>query len=324
MTVEDTEREASVIGKQTRRVTLVSDCTLSQQPVRGEMPLIFNSLEVPRSALIPTDARPLLLLGKRYAIRAFSGPGDNHRREVDAIEMTDSSVRFPGWGHWRFVAAFGAVKLLLLDPKLASDDVPRHVLSFVAANIWHCLNDHYLARPRLDKQTFHFADLAEKFFNSDQPLGLHCGDATSFLCVIMDYLGYRTRMISLTNNGGGGHLFPEVWLPHSQSWAILDPDFGIMLQVGDRWIDTETMIALAVAGRGDAIQVVDVGNKCFPAFDTQVPVGFFGQLTWHPEFLNPRLNAPYIYIKNIIRKQPMNLQFRPVSVVRKATSTIGR
>ena len=67
-------------AERARRVTLVYDNSVVYRPTRGGEPLIFDTLEVPRSTLQPDEARPLVVRGKGYCIRAFSGPGDNHQR----------------------------------------------------------------------------------------------------------------------------------------------------------------------------------------------------------------------------------------------------
>jgi len=266
-------------------------------------PLIFRELRPAWQELLPDSAfRGAFREDMTYPLRTFPGPGRNGvQNDLASVKLTRGGIRFPSWGQWRLIGGFGVLKVLLIDPRTPLDDVPAQVLAFAATNIWHSPVDQHLAHSGTTRSTFEFDRLADKFFRSDQPLGLHCGYGSQFLMVLLDFVGYRVRFGSLKTDSAG-HLLPEVWLPQSKRWALVDPDFGVMLKHDGQWLSATDMVEIIAAGKSEEIEIVDIAGKPFSRRDVVYPAGFHGHWTWHPDHMDPKRPTSAAYRYNVFQR----------------------
>jgi len=268
-------------------------------------PLIFDRLDLTWKAILP---RAMFHAYRNHAgitpLSTFAGPGNAFQKSVDGVREERSGLVFPDWGQWRLMGGFGALKLLLIDPSMPRDEIPREVLGFVSANTWHSRIDHHLAHRDGDRRFFRFDRLAEKFFYSDQPLGLFCGYAARFLAILLDELGFETRLCRMVDGDrSGAHNFPEVRLPECGRWAIVDPDFGVMVQRRGRWLGGVELSKLVSNGQQDEVEVVDVARKSITRLDVKIAPGAFAQVTWPAELMDKDHSCADSYRTNFLSRQ---------------------
>lgn len=248
-------------------------------------PLIFDRLTVEWGELAPRWKRtPPVALLKSSPLRTFPAAGGLADRDLSDIAADDHGLTFPDWGQWRIWGAFGVAKLLLLKPGESKEDQALALLSFVAVNCWHSANDCYLTFDPSDPARFRSSEIFDKFFSSDQPLGLHCGHIAKFLGIILGTQGFGSRLARFKGSRRQGHIVTEAWLSDEERWLFLDADFGVAVRHRGKFIDAATLQELKQAGRADEIEVVDLAGK-----PTTGPIkfnmGFVGQVSWTPALM---------------------------------------
>jgi|GEM_PF-4359167 len=281
--------------------------------------LIFDKLELAWSEL--TLPNPF---NHTYADHLFKGgkpqsfplPGRIAPAANDDIEVLAGGLRFPRHGAWQVVGAFGAAKILLIDPAAGADERIVAIAAFTAQASWHSAADTNLCFEAVERKgevwrgPFLLTRILEKLFYSDQPLALHCGHIVDCLAWLLIKDGHACRKVLLRNDQNVGHIFMDVWLPDAKGWAYVDPDFGVMLRHGGRYISSHEVLVLRREGRDGEIEIVDIGQKCFPYPVYNFPVSFSGHFTWRPEMMKSISFAlsPY-YRTTVIEKGFEGIEF---------------
>jgi hypothetical protein len=254
-------------------------------------PLIFDRLSINWDEIvIPWKLTPPPRALKRGPLSTFAAPGRKGDRDVGGIVASEEGLTFPDWGQWRIRSTFGVAKLLLLDPAMTDADKVLSLLGFVATNCWHSANDCYLTYDRSRPSRFRSAELFDKFFHSDQPLGLHCGHIAKFFCLLLASQGFESRLAKFKGPKRSGHIVTEARLPQSDRWLFADADFGLAIEHQGRLIDAETLYRVMQSGRADELVVIDVADKMSTGA-TRYEMGFAGQVTWTPETMGEMSRA---------------------------------
>jgi hypothetical protein len=286
---------------------------------RGMKVLIFDKLELAWSEL--TLENPF---NHTYAEHLFAGiklqgfpiPGRTDPAPNDDIEVLKGGLRFPRFGGYCVIGAFGAAKILLIDPAAGADERIVAISTFTAQASWHSAADTNLCfeavehKGELWRGPFLLTRIVEKLFYSDQPLALHCGHIVDCLAYLLIRDGHACRKVLLRNDKNVGHIFMDVYLPDAKGWAYVDPDFGVMLKHQDRYISSQEVLVLRREGRDGEIEIVDIGAKCFPYPAYNFPVWFSGHFTWRPEMMKTISFAlsPY-YRATVIEKGFEGIEF---------------
>lgn len=281
--------------------------------------LIFGKLDLTWSELTLPNA-----FNHTYADQLFAGvkprsfplPGSVAPEASEAIEVLAGGLRFPRFGPWQVLGAFGAAKVLLIDPAVGGDERIVAIAAFAARASWHSAADTNLCFEAVERKgevwrgPFLLSRILEKLFYSDQPLALHCGHIVDCLAWLLIKDGHACRKVLLRNEKNVGHIFMDVWLSEAKGWAYVDPDFGVMLKHAGRYISAHEVLTLRREGRDGEIEIVDIGQKCFPHPAYNFPVSFSGHLTWRPEMMKSISFAlsPY-YRATVIEKGFEGIEF---------------
>lgn len=281
--------------------------------------LIFAKLELTWSELTLPNA-----FNHTYADHLFAGvklqsfplPGCMAHAGGDEIEVLAGGLRFPRYGAWRVLGAFGAAKVLLIDPAAGAEARIVAIAAFAAQASWHSAADTNLCFEAIERKgevwrgPFLLGRILEKLFYSDQPLALHCGHIVDCLAWLLIKDGHPCRKVLLRNDKNVGHIFMDVWLADAKSWAYVDPDFGVMLRHAGRYISSHEVLTLRREGRDSEIEIIDIGQKCFPHPAYNFPVSFSGHFTWRPEMMKSISFAlsPY-YRATVIEKGFEGIEF---------------
>ncbi|MGI8841298.1 MAG: hypothetical protein ACR2F8_11055 [Caulobacteraceae bacterium] len=281
--------------------------------------LIFEKLELAWPELTLENA-----FNHTYAEHLFAGvklmgfpiPGRATPDANDDIEVLAGGLRFPRYGAYCVIGAFGAAKVLLIDPAAGGDERVVAISRFVAQASWHSAADTNLCFEAVERKgeiwrgPFLLTRIVEKLFHSDQPLALHCGHIVDCLAYLLIRDGHACRKVVLRNDKNVGHIFMDVYLTNAEKWVYVDPDFGVMLKHGAQYISSQEVLLLRREGRDGEIEIVDIGNKCFPHPAYNFPVWFSGRFTWRPEMMKAISFAlsPY-YRSTVIEKGFEGIEF---------------
>jgi hypothetical protein len=251
------------------------------------IPLIFPSQLVPWSKLIRRGATPAdIVAGKRQLeLRTYPIAGNFNGTDRLDFTITQEGVLFSDAGEKYFTAEFGTFKILLRGEDDRDDDrFCLDICRFVTANIVHSNSDFLLCHPGKSKYPFDAQRLAEKFFYSDQPLGLHCEDGAIFLGHVLHTQGIESRRVWFENlsGNGGGHTILEVRLPASGRWVLVDPDYGVFYQDRQGNMLGAEQINDLRASNFESLEVQFLSVKSWLAGFWNFKGTYTGQFTWTP------------------------------------------
>lgn len=218
----------------------------------------------------------------QYASGSFAIPGRAHSPSiVPTVEFDGDELIFPGQGEYYFYSKHGAYKFLILPHDALHRAVILLTAQFVSRNSVHSLADHWLSYTE-EGCPFNVRLLAQKFFNSDQPLQLYCGEITPFLAALLNRLGVATRQVNLFDAGNDGHVVLEAFDPAEKRWLMMDADHGVYVTDGDSRILSVSEFVEHI-GNEREVTIVDIAQKRWLTADYAVPSGFFGQKSWRPD-----------------------------------------
>ncbi len=249
---------------------------------------IYRDRYVEWSSLIRPEL-PTRKVKSADTLEEFPLPGHFDNDHIDEIEITDSGLTFPYFGSYGFFGNFGIAKLLLLDPASSALDQIIKITAFVAAASWHSGCDTSLCLPIPKSSLVHLNAVNEKFFKSDQPLGLHCGHITDFLAWVLHGAGFEARKIGLKNDNAVGHIFLEVFDPESGRWVYMDADRGVYIRIAGEAASADDIVKARAQGSLDKLECINLGRKRVQIAKYNFPHGFSGQIAWKPHFMTERL-----------------------------------
>jgi SAM-dependent methyltransferase len=201
------------------------------------------------------------------------------------VRFDGRSIIFPNPGEYYFYSVHGSFKFLIVPPDVADRDLIVQVARFVSGNCVHSLADYWMTMPRIEADSacpFDAEPLGVKFFTSDQPLQLVCGEIVSFLALLLHRLGVAVRKVHLfREHSDVGLVVLEARDPATDRWLMMDPDYGVYVtDRAGRILSTAEFLALR--RQPDQIEVVKLVDKHWPLAGFYMPSGFFGQKTWQP------------------------------------------
>jgi hypothetical protein len=229
----------------------------------------------------PEDRIPPPAADDRYARGSFAIPGRTHSAaDTPSVTFDGEALNFPNPGEYYFYSDHGAFKFLILPPHPSVRDLILLIAQFVARNSVHSLADHWLSMTDPDC-AFDARLLAQKFFASDQPLQLYCGEITPFLAALLHQFGVTTRQVHLFDAGDDGHVVLEAFDPVDDCWLMMDTDYGVYVaDPAGRILSTAEFLERRRSGA--EVLIVDIAQKRWLTREYAAPGGFFGQKTWHP------------------------------------------
>jgi hypothetical protein len=254
--------------------------------------LIFDRLSLDWSEVVlplPPRLRRAGAALSTSPLRAFPVPGRLRPRSPRDVIATAEGLIFPRFEAYFLSGAFGAAKILLLDPSDGPDRDLHAIAGFIACCQWKSANDTYLCFDAHANVVIRPQRAMEKLFFSDQPLGLHCGMISSLLACILIDRGYCCRRGSIRNLGGPYHVFLDVFLPEAKRWVFVDADFGTMLARDDVLLSAEEVVGLRNAGLADEITIVPITDKRYTLRGRHFAESFSGQIAWRPEYMSTRV-----------------------------------
>ena len=250
-----------------------------EHPALVISPLIFQDRMVPWDALLGPGAEiadALRLTVDPLIGQSITTPGGSRAGEPIEFAATPEALVLPGPGAHAFVCRFGAFKVLARGHE-NDDEFAIAICRFISDNVVHSQADSRLCHTG---RRFFVGLLLEKFFLSDQPLALHCGDIVCFTAYVLAQAGYRTRRVTFVNSPTPrGHILLELLLPECGKWVIVDPDYGIMLRDPDgNYVGSPQLDA-----HRSSVNIVYLSNKSWLKDFWNLPSSFRGQFTWTPE-----------------------------------------
>ena len=285
-------------------------------------PLVFSRLSVHWNELKLVQPFPFEWHeSKTMKLRSFPVPGSSANQDVGAIEVHPVGLTFPGYGAYRLVGPFGAVKLLLLDPTSDHDKQIQAISSFVAAAAYHSGADTHLCYIGSERYPVYPLPAIRKLFYSDQPLALWCGHIVDVLAFLLHSRGYACRKVSLRNSTNVGHIFLEVYFPVSKRWIMVDPDFGVMLTHNGAFLSAQDVVQLRAESKGSQIELLALAEKPLSSHETNYPLSFTGQFTWTQDYLTNKQVNPY-YHRVVIDRGFMDVRYHAYTFTHTASTVI--
>lgn len=247
-----------------------------------------------------SDLRPAELFGESYkdvipaerlswlplnpaCVRTFSVPGDPDGSNVEAIRTTEQGLVLPPGEHY-LISARGCFKVLVLDGGIGRFEACLAIGRFVSRNSVHSCLDHWRAAPRQLNLPLKLQPLRQKFYYSDQPLGLECGELADFLAgEILLYGGQVRRVWVMDPERKSGHIVVEVFEEETGNWVMIDPDFGVVLSdPNGRSLSVQEISNRARDGSLHSVAIANIGNKHVIKPEFYLGPDFVGDCTWTP------------------------------------------
>lgn len=218
---------------------------------------------------------------KPEVIGTFPIPGQ--RTPTPDFTSDQNGLNFPETGEFYLHTTAGSFKILILDKGVSPDDRAFSVAAFISRNSVHSRADHRLLLPNYEGWYYHRPDrLLSKFFNSDQPLFLHCGGITEFANYVLQTLGYKVRRIRIGDEGVSKkrHYISGVWLPQRKKWAAIDCDRGAaFVDEHDQPLSIDE-VAQKLSSNDSSLVIKDIASK------PNLPDAYqliYHDLTWRPD-----------------------------------------
>lgn len=152
------------------------------------------------------------------------------------------------------------------------------IARFYSAHVVHSAFDvSACSVPGYYARALFYNNLFYKLFYSDQPLGLHCGQAALGLGALFEILGFSSRRLSFEGEGIG-HLATEVF--DGERWVLVDADFDCVIR------DAETGELVGADALFDypsrALSVESLTGKRWLCDQFNFSWGFRGSFAWMP------------------------------------------
>ena len=252
------------------------------QPHLPDKPIyIFHDLNVRLQDLAPglplhfdDDFRPELM-------GSFATPCSPHGSNVEDVVIDEAGVSLPCYGEHYLHTNFGFFKLLALDPDTNADERAIAMTRFVAGNVIHSTSDLPLLESNPGGWPLTPERLLPVLFASDQPLKLHCGPVSDFLCYLLRReQGYSARKIHFGNKDGLGHIAVSMHLNVADRDIYVDPDFGALVtnQAGD-YLGIKEVKRIVEDGELGSLKLIDIGRKKYLQQRYNIMLGPF---SWTP------------------------------------------
>lgn len=251
---------------------------------------VFEGRELAIEAVLPRLSNVPRSWLPQAPIRIGTFPSASSQAK-EAVPPTLREGRYPASGRFvfdrfgghRVDSSYGVFKCLLLDPAANRDQRALEIFRFATVNMVHTCVDKATVLPWGRRTSYVRPDLLlGKLFQSDQPLGVHCDHAAQVTAYLLHLGGYRVREILMTDPAvNSGHVVMEVFLADQGRWAMLDPDYGVV--VADRagtLLGTAELMACTDRKRDLVIERVVDKRWASGSFD--VAEAFSGQLGWSP------------------------------------------
>jgi hypothetical protein len=274
---------------------------------------IFDSSELVWKDILPvhsffTDIHPN---DETSIIWAVDMPGMMGKSSRLRAEWQPTGVRLSSPGCYYLAGGFGAAKILYLRDDYTREEEYIEIARFVSMASWHSAVDAPLCHPHKSYQPFELGRVVEKFFYSDQPLGLNCGHLVEFLAYILICRGFRCRKLLLRNSKNIGHTVLEVFSTQRDRWVLVDPDFGTMISMSGELCSGEDVVTNR---HRPELRVLDIGNKTFTLERYNLGHCCAGQITWRPEFMSDRACARDPYYRGIIERGFEELEYYDLEI----------
>lgn len=247
-----------------------------------------------------SDLRPAELFGESYKdvipvdrlswlplsparVRTFPVPGDPDGSNVEAIKATEEGLFLPPGEHY-LISSRGCFKVLVLDGDVGLFKACLAIGQFVSRNSVHSCLDHWRAAPRQLNLPLKLKPLRQKFYYSDQPLGLECGELADFLAgEILLYGGQVRRAWVMDPEQRSGHIVVEIFEEETRNWTMVDPDFGVVLSdANGHSLSVQEISNRFHNGSLDSITINNIGNKHGVRPEFYFGPDFVGDCTWTP------------------------------------------
>jgi hypothetical protein len=247
-----------------------------------------------------SDLRPSKLFGESYkdviplerlswlplnaaCVRTFPVPGNTDGSNVEAIETTEQGLLLPPGEHY-LISSRGCFKILVLESDVGRFEASLAIGRFVARNSVHSCLDHWRAAPRERNFPLNLQPLRQKFYYSDQPLGLECGELADFLAgEILLYGGQARRVWVMDPEKKAGHIVVEVFEEETAKWVMVDPDFGVVLADADgRLLSVQEISNRSRDGSLHSVTIDNIGNKYGIRPEFYFGPDFVGDCAWTP------------------------------------------
>lgn len=223
---------------------------------------VFRSPTVARSALFGYHEPP-----PDQPLETFPVPGQLGGSDLRGVKIHRDTITFVKPGEYYLRTNRAARKVLALDPTCGQQAQLLAVFAFVARSVVHAQTDSWRAEdtPRglfgLATGQVRPDKLLDKFFCSDQPLGLHCWHSSCFLNDILHLLGWRARLVNLQDDQGRGHVVSEGYVEETDRWVMLDVDYGAVVVDHEGAPLSTAEIAEVLEVEPDALHVRDLAEK---------------------------------------------------------------
>lgn len=247
-----------------------------------------------------SDLRPVELFGESYkdvipvdrlswlplspaCIRTFSVPGDPDGSNIETIETTEQGLFLPPGEHY-LISSRGCFKVLVLSDDVGLFKACLAIGRFVSRNSVHSCLDHWKAAPREHNLPLKLQPLRQKFYYSDQPLGLQCGELADFLAgEILLYGGKVRRVWAMDPEKKSGHIVVEVFAEETGDWVMVDPDFGVVLSDATGCnLSVQEISNRSRDGTLHSVTIDNIGNKHGIRPEFYFGPDFVGDCTWTP------------------------------------------
>lgn len=228
----------------------------------GAKPLfIFKDRKVSWKRLAPYLEKTYGKNVKKKVVGTFPVPSDFNGTDIQKINSDKKNIYFPSYGPFYIHTTIGFFKILLINPKDSDDEKILSICKFVSGNSVHSASDARKIEPIYGKGIFTEERILRTFFASDQPLKLWCGHISRFLAYVLDRSGYDVQLVRLFTKDVRAHQVTQVFLPQSNKYAMIDPDYGAVFQDStDKYLSLQE-IAIEYHKKSKAFRIVDITNK---------------------------------------------------------------
>jgi hypothetical protein len=252
-------------------------------------------------SVLPLDGLSWLPLNAAH-IRTFAVPGNPHGSDIEAIKITDQGLLLRPGEHY-IISSRGCFKILVLDNDADRFEASFAISRFVSRNSVHSCLDHWRAAPRGQNVPFKLQLLHQKFYFSDQPLGLECGELADFVAgQLVLFGGHVRRVWAMDPETKSGHIVVEILDEETRRWTMVDPDFGVALFDKDgHYLSVEEVANRRLNGSLDSVTIDDLGNKFSIRPEFYFGPDFIGDCTWTAQMCNTvSLADKDHYITNVV------------------------
>jgi hypothetical protein len=236
-------------------------------------------------------------------------------------EVKNGHIIFPSNGQYIILSELGVKKILIMSDLTLEEEIFA-IAGFISRNIIHSGFDvKSCTFAKEVSSVIYYPNLYKKLFQSDQPLGLICGQAALLGCSLFHHLNFLVRHVWIyCSSNHNGHMCMEVFSEKTGEWYFFDPDFGCMLKDSSgNFLSTDEIIHRCKIGEADYIHTIDLAGKSIPLKEFQYLFSFEGDLNWAPSMMQKNPSVPPNYCKDILVKN----RFDSFIITEVETSDLG-